>query len=50
MERVVISNSLSDLTGNGLEYYVDDEGEIIAVFIDGNIERQTSNVPEGETI
>jgi hypothetical protein len=36
--QVKISTSLSDLTGSGLEYLLDDSGYIRAVFWNGNID------------
>jgi hypothetical protein len=36
---VAISNNIKDLTGRGSEYLVDDQGNVIAIFFDGNIEK-----------
>lgn len=32
---VKASNNVRDLTGNGMEYLLDANGEVIAIFIDG---------------
>jgi hypothetical protein len=36
---VAISNNIKDLTGRGSEYLVDDQGNVIAIFFDGNLEK-----------
>lgn len=36
--KVRISNSIQDLIGIGMEYLVNANGDILMVFIDGNLE------------
>ncbi len=36
---IVISDDIQTLTGVGTEYLADKNGEVIALFIDGNFER-----------
>ncbi len=43
--KIIVSNRLSDLTGIGIEYLQDAQGNIIAMFFDGNM--GTDSVPKG---
>lgn len=46
------SNDVKDLTGEGMEYLLGMDGEVIAVFIDGMMNGRTvcGNVPISKTI
>lgn len=39
-----VSSSVRDLTGIGIEYLADAEGNIIAQFFDGNMPRESGSV------
>lgn len=35
--KIIISNDIKNLTGQGIEYLTDQSGEVIAEFYDGNM-------------
>ncbi len=37
--RILISDDIKLLTGKGIEYLVDQNGDVIAVFYDGNFQK-----------
>lgn len=46
-QSIVISSDIQKLTGKGTEYLIDESGDVVAKFVDGNLERAQTNSNEG---
>lgn len=45
--NIVISSDIQKLTGKGIEYLVNEQGDVVAKFIDGDLERIPAQSNDG---